>query len=186
MIINYAVFALWFFIAMKVIGISKYDLIAFGVIAAICILSYGTLKYGFNNNSKVIAASALNHTSESVVVIDMTGEVLMMNENGRALFPYVQTGKNVKRYRILKDIMDDKRNTMEKDDHVYGFRKEPLNENGVIQGYMVWASDITDQVEVFNEIKSKASWNNSNKQYIWINNKIFRRWIKLCNNKTNI
>ena len=156
MIINYAVFALWFFIALKVVGISPYDLIAFGVIAAICIVSYGTLKYGFNNNTKVIAASALNHTSESVVVIDMTGEVLMMNENGKALFPYVQTGKNVKRYRVLKDILDDKRNTMEKDDHVYGFRKEPLNENGVIQGYMVWASDITNQVEVFNEIKNLA------------------------------
>ena len=156
MIINYAVFALWFFIALKVVGISPYDLIAFGVIAAICIVSYGTLKYGFNNNTKVIAASALNHTSESVVVIDMTGEVLMMNENGKALFPYVQTGKNVKRYRVLKDILDDKRNTMEKDDHVYGFRKEPLNENGVVQGYMVWASDITNQVEVFNEIKNMA------------------------------
>ena len=156
MIINYAVFALWFFIALKVVGISPYDLIAFGVIAAILIVSYGTLKYGFNNNTKVIAASALNHTSESVVVIDMTGEVLMMNENGKALFPYVQTGKNVKRYRVLKDILDDKRNTMEKDDHVYGFRKEPLNENGVVQGYMVWASDITNQVEVFNEIKNMA------------------------------
>ena len=156
MIINYAVFALWFFIALKVVGLSQYDLIAFGVIAAICIVSYGTLKYGFNNNTKVIAASALNHTSESVVVIDMTGEVLMMNENGKALFPYVQTGKNIKRYRVLKDILDDKRSTMEKDSHVYGFRKEPLNENGVIQGYMVWASDITDQVEVFNEMKNKA------------------------------
>ena len=156
MIINYAVFGLWFFIALKVIGLSPYDLIAFGVITAICIVSYGTIKYGFNNNTKVIAASALNHTSESVVVIDMTGEVLMMNENGRALFPYVQTGKNVKRYRVLKDILDDKRNIMEKDDHVYGFRKEPLNENGVVQGYMIWGSDITNQVEVFNEIRSKA------------------------------
>ena len=116
MIINYAVFGLWFFIALKVIGLSPYDLIAFGVITAICIVSYGTIKYGFNNNTKVIAASALNHTSESVVVIDMTGEVLMMNENGRALFPYVQTGKNVKRYRVLKDILDDKRNIMEKDE----------------------------------------------------------------------
>lgn len=156
MIINYAVFGLWFFIALKAIGISPYDLIAFGVIVAICIVSYGTIKYGFNNNTKVIAASALNHTSESVVVIDMTGEVLMMNENGKALFPYVQTGKNVKRYRVLKDILDDKRNMLEKDDHVYGFRKEPLNENGVVQGYMIWASDITNQVEVFNEIRSKA------------------------------
>ncbi|MBO4776503.1 MAG: diguanylate cyclase, partial [Lachnospiraceae bacterium] len=156
MIINYAVFGLWFFIALKVIGLSPYDLIAFGVITAICIVSYGTIKYGFNNNTKVIAASALNHTSESVVVIDMTGEVLMMNENGSALFPYVQTGKNVKRYRVLKDILDDKRNIMEKDDHVYGFRKEPLNENGVVQGYMIWGSDITNQVEVFNEIRSKA------------------------------
>ena len=45
---------------------------------------------------------------------------------------------------------------MEKDDHVYGFRKEPLNENGVVQGYMIWGSDITNQVEVFNEIRSKA------------------------------
>ncbi len=156
MIINYAVFALWFFIALKAIGISPYDLIAFGVIAAICIVSYGALKYGFNNNTKVIAASALNHTSESVVVVDMTGEVLMMNENGRALFPYVQIGKNVKRYRILKDILDDKRSTIDKDEHVYGFRKEPLNENGIVQGYMVWGSDITNQVEAFNEIRSKA------------------------------
>ena len=156
MIINYAVFGLWFFIALKAVGLSPYDLIAFGVIVAICIVSYGTIKYGFNNNTKIIAASALNHTSESVVVIDMTGEVLMMNENGKALFPYVQTGKNVKRYRVLKDILDDKRNLIEKDDHVYGFRKEPLNENGVVQGYMIWASDITNQVEVFNEIRSKA------------------------------
>ena len=156
MIINYAVFGLWFFIALKAVGLSPYDLIAFGVIVAICIVSYGTIKYGFNNNTKIIAASALNHTSESVVVIDMTGEVLMMNENGKALFPYIQTGKNVKRYRVLKDILDDKRNLIEKDDHVYGFRKEPLNENGVVQGYMIWASDITNQVEVFNEIRSKA------------------------------
>ena len=156
MTINYAVFALWFFIALKAVGISPYDLIAFGVIASVCVVSYGALKYGFNNNTKVIAASALNHTSESVVVIDMTGEVLMMNENARGLFPYVQIGKNVKRYRVLKDILDDKNNTLEKDDHVYGFRKEALNENGVVQGYMVWASDITDQVEVFNEIKNKA------------------------------
>ncbi len=156
MVINYAVFALWFFIALKVVGVSSYDLIGFGVISAICIVSYGALKYGFNNNTKVIAASALNHTSESVVVVDMTGEVLMMNENGKELFPYVQIGKNVRRYRILKDILDDKYNTLEKESHVYGFRKEALNENGVVQGYMVWASDITDQVEVFNEIKNKA------------------------------
>jgi len=156
MTINYAVLSLWFFIALKVIGISKYDLIAFGVISAMCIVSYGALKYGFNNNTKIIAASALNHTSESVVVIDMTGEILMMNENGKALFPFVQIGKNVRRYRVLKDIIDDKSNTLEKDSHVYGFRKEALNENGVVQGYMIWATDITDQVEVYNEIKSKA------------------------------
>ena len=156
MTINYAVFALWFFIALKAVGFSKYDLIAFGVIAGCCVVSYGTLKYGFTDNTKVIAASALNHTSESVVVIDITGEVMMLNTNAGLLFPYVQIGKNVKRYRVLKDILDDKNNTLEKDGHIYGFRKEALNENGVVQGYMIWASDITDQVEVFNEIKNKA------------------------------
>ena len=156
MTVNYAVFALWFFIALKVVGISPYDLIAFGVIAACSIMTYGAIKYGFTSNTKIIAASALNHTSEGVVVIDITGEVIMLNTNAGLLFPYVQIGKNIKRYRVLKDIIDDKNNTLEKDGHIYGFRKEALNENGVVQGYMIWASDITDQVEVFNEIKNKA------------------------------
>ncbi len=155
-IINYAVFVLWFFIALKVVGISKYDLIALGVISAMCIVAYGAIQYGFVNDSKIIASSVLLHTSESVVVVDITGEVLMMNENGRELFPYVQIGKNVRRYKKLKEILDDQKNTLEHDNHVYGFRKEALNENGVVQGYMIWASDITDQIEVFNEIKSKA------------------------------
>lgn len=169
LIINHAIFSLWFFIAMKPFGLSRYDMISFGVLASMGWVSYGAIKYGFMNNSKMIADNAINHCSECIIVIDMSGEVLMMNDNGKELFSEMHVGKKIKKHDRLSAIIEGKTDRIQKDGNIYEFKKDPLYDNGVIQGYMIWAVDITNHVELYNEIKNKAETDGLTR----LNNRVF-------------
>lgn len=154
--IIYAMCSLWFFIALKVVGITQYDLISFGVMSGMCFVSYGVMKYGLFNSAASAANNALNHSSEGVIVIDMSGEVLMINDNMKKVFPGLETGKFISKEDGIFDILGGKCETIEKNGTIYEFRKEPLLEDGRLQSYMLWAIDMTERIVDYRKVKSLA------------------------------
>ena len=165
LVICHAILTLWFFIALKPLGITKYDMISFGILASMGFVSYGALKYGFNDSTKMIADNAINHCSECIIVIDMSGEILMMNDNGKELFPEMRIGRKVRKKDRINAIVEGKTDRIQKDGNIYEFKKDPLLDNGIVQGYMIWAVDITNHVEQYNEIKNKAETDGLTKLY---------------------
>lgn len=154
--IIYAMGSMWFFIALKAVGISKYDLISFGVMSGMCCVSYGVMKYGFFSSAQSAANNALNHSSEGVIVIDMSGEVIMINDNMRKVFPGLETGKFICKDDGIFDILGGKCETLERNGTIYEFRKEPLLEDGRLQSYMLWAIDMTERIVDYRKVKSLA------------------------------
>ncbi len=165
LVICHAILALWLFIALKPLGISKYDMISFGILASMGFVSYGALKYGFIDNTKMIADNAINHCSECIIVIDMSGEILMMNGNGKELFPEMRIGRKIRKHDRINAIIEGKTDRIQKDGNIYEFKKDPLLDNNIVQGYMIWAVDITNHVEQFNEIKNRAETDGLTKLY---------------------
>lgn len=154
--IIYAMCSMWFFIALKVVGISKYDLISFGVMSGMCCVSYGVMKYGLLNSAASAATNALNHSGEGVIVIDMSGEVLMINDNMKKVFPGLESGKFISKDDGIFDILGGKCDTLEKNGTIYEFRKEPLLEDGRLQSYMLWAIDMTARIVDYRKVQSLA------------------------------
>lgn len=165
LVICHAILALWFFIALKPLGISQYDMISFGILASMGFVSYGTLKYGFIDNTKMIADNAINHCSECIVVIDMSGEILMMNDNGKELFPEMRIGRKIRKKDRINAIVEGKTDRIQKEGNIFEFRKDPLLDSGIVQGYMIWGVDITNHVEQYNEIKNRAETDGLTKLY---------------------
>ena len=156
LIVNHAIISLWFFIALKVAGISKYDLISFAILAALCFVSYGAMKFGFVNSTRSIALNVINHSSEIIIAIDMSGEVLMMNENSRQLFPEMEEGTFIDVYDQISKVINGLETRLVIDNKTYEFKKEPINEQGIVRGYMLWAVDISNHIETITEMLIKA------------------------------
>lgn len=156
MSVVYGILAMWFFIALKSFDISSYDLIPFAVLSGLICVTYGALRYGYGNSAIVVANNAINYSRESMIVMDMSGEVLMMNENSKILFPHLSVGKYVTSQDGINEIIRGNKQYLEKDDAVYELRKQPIYEESVMSGYIVWAIDMTNHVETLNQIKNKA------------------------------
>lgn len=156
MVVNHGLVSMVVIILFKVLGITSVDLISFAILSALLFVSYGAMKYGFVSSSKSIAINVINRSNEMVMAIDMSGEVLIMNEKCKILFPDVNEGSFVDKYPKLSKIVNGDENTIVEKERTYEFRKEPMYEEGIVRGYMFWGIDITEHVETITEILIKA------------------------------
>ena len=172
--ILWAIASLWAFIGARIIGLTKYDLISFGILSSMCIIAFAIVRYGFVNPAQIAADNAINHISEGIIVLDTSNQIIMLNKTSRALFPSLVEGGHISAIDGIEEILSDKRTTMEKDGNIYEFRKESLQENNIFCGYLLWAINITDQMKYLNVIKEQAETDSLTHLYnrIYFTNKV--------------
>lgn len=151
-----SIIMIWGFVCLKIMGFTKYDMISLGVLASMCCLAYAMMKYGFANPVQVAAENFADYCREGILVIDMSGEVMMVNDNMVELFPQLEKGRYLTGMDGVDEIINGRIETYEKNGKVYEFRKQPIMKDDKFQGYMFWATDVTDHRADIKKIQSKA------------------------------
>lgn len=147
----------WVAMLLKVIGVSQgYDMIQFGIFAAMGCYFVAFIKYGYFNSIQVVNENALNHGKEGMLVIDTSHQVLFVNRVMKELFPRLQEEKDAYRIPVLKEIFEENSKILTLGEHIYDLRIEELIEYGYIQGYMLWVIEMTEHYRKMEVMRDKA------------------------------
>lgn len=152
-----AIVSLFAFVILRVAGVSEYDMISFGTFAAVACVSYAALKYKLFGSAGIAVDTVLNLSGEGIIVVDMSGEITMINDRMRNIMPNLEKGKILSDLDGIRDIIQGKRTSLKVNDIIYEFRKEPVVEEGEVLGYMLWAIDMTQHFRTLDTIRDTAS-----------------------------
>ena len=147
----------WAVMIPKALGLTDgYDFITVGIFGALVCLTYALIRYGYFNSVQAANDNALNHGIEGILVIDGNHRILFFNNIMKSLFPGLEIDADVYDIGTFKEVFEENTSTMNIGERIYEMRVEPLIECDYVQGYMLWAIEMTDHYKNLENIRSMA------------------------------
>ena len=148
----------WITMFLKICGLSfGYDLNCFGIFLAILCFGYCFIQYGYFNSSEIAYENALNCVNEGILVTNSKFQVLFMNQMMELLYPKVQVNEDLTQNIEFKKVVDGDLLKLAHGEQWYELHMEPLVEEGYVQGYTLWAIDMTHYYKMYNEVLGKST-----------------------------
>lgn len=147
----------WVPMILKVTGVSKgYDIIAFGIFGALCFFTFTLVRYGYFNSVQAANENALNHGNEGLLVIDSSHSIIYFNKLMGTLFPELMLDGDAYRTGDFGSYFERGQSKVSVGEKIYEMRVEPLVEKNFVQGYMLWAIEMTDHYKLLEKIQERA------------------------------
>lgn len=147
----------WIPILLRSLGLTGgYEIPSIGIAGSAWFICLALLKYGFFDSVALAGESALRHGNEGILVINTNRQIVYANHFIQELFGQLTEYSNVKDYPVLQDIFTKKKKTLTVNGKVYEMRLEPLMESGYLQGYMLWAINMTEHYKHLMKIEDIA------------------------------
>lgn len=147
----------WFTNLVRATGITGgYEITFIGILGTDIFVVSALLKYGYFDSVQLAGENALNHGTEGILVISTNHKILYFNTVMKTLFPEMRLYQDAYKYLFLKEIFENSTKTFSADGHTYDMRTEPLLEHNHIQGYMLWAIDMTNHYKQLHAIQNSA------------------------------
>lgn len=152
----------WIPILLRSLGLTGgYEIPSIGIAGSAWFICLALLKYGFFDSVALAGESALRHGNEGILVINTNRQIVYANHFIQELFGHLTEYSNVKDYPVLQDIFTEKKKTLTVNGKVYEMRLEPLMESGYLQGYMLWAINMTEHYKHLMKIEDIADFKES-------------------------
>lgn len=153
----YAAIGMWLPFVFKATGIfGDYEIPAVGIAIAGLFVGRAIGKYGYLDSIELGFNNALNMGSEGVMIIDNAHSIIYHNEFIHQIFGEIDDYQDAYAVPKLKSVFQGEMRTMEVEEHKYEMRVEPLVENGVPQGQIMWIFDLTEHYKYLDAIEEEA------------------------------
>ena len=137
---------------MEVFG--SYNPVGFALVVTMYCIMIALVKYGYFASLDAAMDNALNHGEEGLLIIDIEGNVVFMNQKIKKLLPQLKVGD---RLMDQKEIME----TLRKEDRIFRLgedswelRMEDIIENEQKSGSMVYLINLTEHTKYLEEVRS--------------------------------
>lgn len=127
-----------------------------GIAGAVVLVSTALIRYGYFDSITLAGENALNYGQEGIMVINDKHIVTYFNEQMKEIFGELKLKRNAYENELLSDIFQGRLKEISLQDKVYEMRVEPLKEGGQVQGYMLWALDVTSHHRLLAQISDLA------------------------------
>lgn len=134
-----------------------YEIPGLGVAGAIVLVGLALIRYGYFDSIALAGENALNHGNEGIMVISTNHMITYYNKRMEQMFGRLSLKSDAYKNPMLADIFKGKIRTLEVDDRMYEMRVESLAEGGYVQGYMLWALDITEHHKILMQVNDLAN-----------------------------
>ncbi len=147
----------WIPNAIRATGITGgYEIPCLGIMGAVILVGMALIKYGYFDSIALAGENALSHGQEGIMVTDNRHMITYFNKRMEEIFGGLALKQNAYKNEILEEVFEGRKKTLEIDEKIYEMRVEPLEENGYIQGYMLWVLDITEHHKMLMQISDLA------------------------------
>lgn len=152
-----AVLCPWLPLVLRTAGLTGgYEISGLGVLGSELCLAIALLKYDYFDSIQVARENALNHGNEGIMVINPRKRILYYNHIMEEIFPDIRPHKNAYMLPHIEDIIENNLKRLPLNDKVYDMRVEPLIEAGYVQGYMLWAIEMTEHYKKLDAAENNA------------------------------
>lgn len=147
----------WIPAILRALGLTGgYEIPALGIVGTAFFMMLAFGKYGYFDSVSLAGENALNHGTEGILVIDNHKRILYFNKQMEYLFPEIFQYQDVHMVSHMDDIFDNKLKNLEIKGHIYEMRVDSLLESNHIQGYMLWAFDVTEHHNLLMKVTDSA------------------------------
>ena len=116
-----------------------------------CFFSYGGL-----DSVALASENALDKAREGILVIDERYHISFHNRIVDQIIGDIPHGFDVRRNDYIYDLISGEIDRVTVDGTIYEVQVETLSKGGYNQGYMVWFIDVTEHMEVLNDMEEMA------------------------------
>ena len=153
----YGVICMWVPYVFKILGwFGGYEFPAVGIALTTLFISRALVKYSYLDSIDLGFDNAINKGREGLLVIDNTHNIIYHNEFVHKIFGNFHDYEDAFRIEDVQAAFEGTKKTVERGDHIYELRVEPLMESGQKQGQILWAFDLTEHYRYLTEARESA------------------------------
>lgn len=143
-----AIICPWLPVILRSLGLTGgYEIPSLGIVGSALFICLALLKYGFFDSVALAGENALKHGNEGILVINTNRQIVYANHSIQELFGTMREYGNAYEIPQLQDIFEGNTKMLESNGEMYEMRVEPLIESGYLQGYMLWALNMTEHYQ---------------------------------------
>ena len=154
----------WLVVIIRSMGLTGgYEISFMGIIFGTVFAMLSLIKYGYFDSVQAAVTNVIYKSSEGLLVLDNSKNVLYYNSIVKQIFPEIAVNKPVDREVTEKcfyenDCINELRtqNTIESNGRIYELKAEPIYEAEYTQGYMVRIFDYTSHYRSMEELRRSA------------------------------
>lgn len=151
----------WLVVIIRSMGLTGgYEISFMGIIFGTVFAMLSLIKYGYFDSVQAAVSNVIYKSSEGLLVLDNSKNVLYYNSIVKHIFPEIAVNKPVDREVTEKCFYDNgcinelsTQNTIESNCRIYELKAEPIYEAEYIQGYMVRIFDYTSHYRSMEELR---------------------------------
>lgn len=152
-----AVICPWVSNLIRATGITGgHEVPCIGIAGAVILVGTALIRYGYFDSITLAGENALNYGQEGIMVINNNHIVTYFNERMKEIFGELRLKRNADENEMLSHIFEGKLKEISLQDKIYEMRVEPLKEGEQLQGYMLWALDVTSHHKMLSKISDLA------------------------------
>lgn len=154
----------WLVVIIRSMGLTGgYEISFIGIIFVVVFAMLSFIKYGYFDSVQAAVTNVIYKSSEGLLVLDNSKNVLYYNSIVKQIFPEIAVDKPVDREVTEKCFYENScinelhtQNTIESNGRIYELKAEPIYEAGYTQGYMVRIFDYTAHYRSMEELRRSA------------------------------
>ncbi len=147
----------WIAIVMGLIpNLRGIDFYSFGILFMLIWFSIALIRYGYFNSFVLAGENALAKAIEGIAVTDSDYQIVYLNEKMQSSFPELREDDKITKNSTFAAVINGKQKACVSHTKIYDVRIEPLKELNHIQGYMIWAIDMTEHYTNLDKMRIRA------------------------------
>lgn len=154
----------WLVVIIRSMGLTGgYEISFIGIIFVVVFAMLSFIKYGYFDSVQAAVTNVIYKSSEGLLVLDNSKNVLYYNSIVKQIFPEIAVNKPVDREVTEKCFYENgcinelrTQNTIESNGRIYELKAEPIYEAEYTQGYMVRIFDYTSHYRSMEELRRSA------------------------------
>lgn len=154
----------WLVVIIRSMGLTGgYEISFMGIIFGTVFAMLSLIKYGYFDSVQAAVTNVIYKSSEGLLVLDNSKNVLYYNSIVKQIFPEIAVNKPVDREVTEKCFYENgcinelcTQNTIESNGRIYELKAEPIYEAEYTQGYMVRIFDYTSHYRSMEELRRSA------------------------------